>query len=155
VADELAQTRLREDELQISKDNGQLVRLPENETVRISPRLPEKYRWCLPATHAFILELGRQFYDRHGTPLQITSAVRTVEYQQVIMQRNANAARGETPERRSPHLTGSTIDIAKGGLTDNQRIWLGARLLLNEEQGRVEATEEFRQAVFHVMVLRY
>lgn len=153
-ADALGLMRIRDVDLEGLKANGTLVRLPQNETVRISPSLQERFRWCLPATRDFILEIAGAFYARYGKPLQINSAVRTVERQEVLMRTNMNAARGETPERRSPHLTGSTIDIAKGGFTEEQREWLGAQLLAYEAQHRVEATEEFKQAVFHVMVFR-
>lgn len=154
MADELGLARLRDDQIGGFKERGLLMPLPVDRTVRISPQLAGKNRWCLPAACAYLRELSGQFYAMFGQPLQINSAVRTVEYQEGLMRRNANAARGETPERRSPHLTGSTIDIAKSNLTENQRIWLRARLLLHEEQGRVEATEEFQQTVFHVMVFR-
>ena len=154
MADRLDLTRIDERQLKAFKKNGLLVRLPKGKHVKIDPRLPDRYRWCRPWTRSFVSELGRRFHDRFGKPLKINSAVRTIEYQLKLSRTNGNAARGHNPLSWSSHLTGATIDIAKKGLTPPEIQWLRARLRLNEKVNRAEVTEEFNQAVFHVMVLR-
>lgn len=154
AADARDLSRISEADLKKFKKAGLLVKLPRTRFLKIDGRLPGKYRYVRPWTREFVVQLSRRFHDRFGEPLVITSAVRTVEYQQKLTRTNANAARGATRDTRSSHLTGATIDIAKKRLSAAQIRWLRARLLKNERVRRAEATEEFGQAVFHVMVLR-
>lgn len=128
-----------------------LIRLTDTRTVKIDRRLPANNRWCLPHTAAYVQKLGDDFFARWGKPLQINSAVRTKEYQGWLRTRNNNAAPVSGP-KASPHLTGSTIDIAKLSLTAEQKLWLARRLADDERKGLIDATEEHYQAVFHVMV---
>ena len=153
VADKMGLVRVYEDQLESLKEQQVLVQLPEEEFIKVDGRLSGKYRWCLPSTRDFLIELGRDFHDRFGVPLRVTSAVRSIEYQNGLILRNGNAARGDTPDSRSSHLTGATVDITKRGLTQEQLVWLRARLTLHEYMGRAEVTEEFQQPVFHIMVL--
>ncbi|HEY0162578.1 MAG TPA: DUF5715 family protein, partial [Edaphobacter sp.] len=86
-------------------------------------------------------------------PLQVNSAVRTVEFQQRLMRTNGNAAPAEG-ETASPHLTGQAIDIAKHGLSITEIAWLRGYLLPLIQQGRIDVEEEFQQACFHISVYR-
>jgi len=81
----------------------------------------------------------------------VNSAVRTVEQQKKLRRRNRNAAPidGDTA---SSHLAGTTVDLAKRGLTRKQKKWLDAYLKNLQDQGLIEAAEERRQACYHIMV---
>ena len=52
----------------------------------------------------------------------------------------------------SPPLPGTTVDIAKTGLKRKQRKWVEQYFYRLQELGLIEAAEERRQPVFHVMV---
>ncbi len=86
-------------------------------------------------------------------PLEVSSAVRTVEYQKRLMEINGNAAPAEG-DIVSPHLTGATIDIAKEGMSREEIAWMRRRLLALEEAGKIDVEEEFKQACFHITVYK-
>jgi hypothetical protein len=90
---------------------------------------------------------------RFHTPLQINSAVRTVEFQQRLLRTNGNAAPAEG-DTASPHLTGQAVDLAKHGLSLTQIAWLRGYLLPLVQQGKVDVEEEFQQACFHISVYK-
>ena len=151
-ADREKLTRIENDaQLEEYKHAGLLVPLPENKTVRIDYRLGSKWRWCRTWTATFLQDLGRDYFARFHAPLRINSAVRTVVYQKQLHGRNGNAARA-TGARQSSHPTGATVDIAKKEMTSAQLNWMRKRLLGLESKDLIQATEEMKQLVFHVMV---
>lgn len=140
-------------ELEQMRREGSLVALPVNAGIRIDERLPINRRYSRPWTAKFLTTLARAHYARFGTPLQINSAVRTVEFQQRLIRTNGNAApaRGETA---SPHLTGQAVDIAKRGLSLTEIAWMRGYLLPLMQEGKIDVEEEFQQACFHISVYR-
>lgn len=151
-ADRDGLSRLTEKQLEVFKKNQLLVPLPTNKTLIVDDRLPEKYRWCRPCTGKFLNDLGKDYESKFGRPIQINSAVRTVEYQQELRGRNGNAASAKMGPRQSSHLTGAAVDIAKKNMPFAELRWMRSRLMDIEKKKLIEATEEFRQSVFHVMV---
>ena len=156
VADLEMLKRIENDrDLEELKKAGIVVPLPLS--AKIDSRLDEKWRYCLQCTSDFLDDLAVDFIDRFGRQFQVNSAVRTIERQLEIRRgdknnpENINAAPTEG-QRASPHLTGATIDIAKIGLSSEELDWLRERLLLFEDRDFVEATEEWEQLCFHVMV---
>lgn len=151
-ADELP--RLEEKDLEVFKGSGWLVPLPDNNrTVIVDYRLSEKYRWCTHWTHRFLLDFGSKSKLFIGKAVLVTSAIRTVESQKSLIKINGNAAEAEGP-KRSSHLTGATIDIAKKGLSKKQLDWIRNYLAELRKRGVIHVTEEFQQAVFHIMVFK-
>ncbi len=144
-------------ELRALKSSGTLVPIPS--MVKIDQRLSNEWRWCLVESTYFIGDIGLEFQEIFGRKFQVNSAVRTVRRQLEITYGdkrsppNGNAA-PVSGRRKSSHLTGATIDIAKIGLTKDELNWLREKLLQLEALGKIEATEEQQQAVFHVMVFR-
>ena len=132
---------------------GELVRLPVSKSLVVDKRLPSDRRYCRPWTAQFLDGLSKAYYARFHAPLQINSAVRTVEVQQRLQQSNGNAAATEG-ETASPHLTGQAVDIAKHGLSMAQIAWLRGALLPLKQQGKIDVEEEFQQACFHISVYR-
>jgi uncharacterized protein YcbK (DUF882 family) len=131
----------------------QLVALPVNSTMQIDERLPEDRRYTRPWTAEFLEVLSRDFFATFHQPLQVTSAVRTVEIQKKLERTNGNAAPSEG-ETASPHLTGEAVDIAKHGLSLTEVAWMRAYLEPLMGAGKIDVEEEFRQACFHVSVYR-
>lgn len=150
--DRLKLDRIQDDtQLQDLVQSGDLVAVPSDRYVRIDPRLEEDHRYCRTWTRDFVSDLGEAYYKEFQQPIQINSAVRTVEQQEKLMRHNYNAAPAEGPIASS-HLAGLTVDIAKHGMTRKQRKWMEDYLVRMRNEGLIEAAEERKQACFHVMV---
>jgi Family of unknown function (DUF5715) len=154
VADRDGLDRIQNDEdLLGMRSERLLVSLPASNALQIDERLPMNRRYCRPWTAQFLATLAQAHYARFHTPLQVNSAVRTVEFQQHLMHINGNAAPAEG-DTASPHLTGQAIDIAKHGLSLTEIAWLRGYLLPLVQEGRVDVEEEFQQSCFHISVYK-
>ena len=154
MADRDGLDRIRDDaDLNHMREERLLVPIPTGAGLQSDERLPLNRRYCRPWTAAFLSAMSREFYAKFHTPLQVNSAVRTVEFQHRLLMTNGNAApaQGETA---SPHLTGQAIDLAKHGLTMTQIAWIRGYLLPLVQAGKVDVEEEFQQACFHISVYR-
>jgi hypothetical protein len=154
VADHDGLSRIQDDQDLIDmRSEHLLVDLPADSALEIDERLPVNRRYCRPWTAQFLAALARAHYAHFHTPLQVNSAVRTVEFQQHLIHINGNAAPAEG-DIASPHLTGQAIDIAKHGLSLTEIAWLRAYLLPLVQQGKVDVEEEFQQSCFHISVYK-
>jgi uncharacterized protein YcbK (DUF882 family) len=133
------------------RQEKKLVALPVNQTVAIDQRLPENRRYARPWTADFVSVFARDFYAEFHEPVQVNSAVRTVEFQRRLERVNGNAAPA-TGDTASPHLTGEAVDIGKHGLTLPEIAWMRTYLQPLIEQGKIDVEEEFQQACFHISV---
>jgi hypothetical protein len=134
--------------------HGSLVLVPVSAGLHVNPELPENRRYCRPWTARFLADLAGAHSQRFaGGALEVTSAVRTVEYQRRLRRINGNAAAADG-DVASPHLTGGTIDIAKQGLSAKEIGWMRAWLIPLEQQGKIDVEEEFRQSCFHISVYK-
>jgi hypothetical protein len=130
-----------------------LVHVPESAALAVNPALPDDRRYCRPWTADFLTDLSRAHRTQFHTPLMVSSAVRTVEYQMQLMRINGNAADAEG-DIVSPHLTGATIDIAKSGLSSRELQWMRSELLAYQNAGVIDVEEEFHQRCFHITVYK-
>jgi hypothetical protein len=147
-------TRIEDDaQLNAMRREGELVALPLGRALRANPELPLNRRYTRPWTEEFLANTAREHYFRFQRPLQVNSAVRTVEFQRRLMRVNGNAAPAEG-DLASPHLTGATIDIAKKGLSLSEIAWMRAYLLPLETAGKIDVEEEFYQSCFHITVYK-
>jgi hypothetical protein len=154
VADRDGLDRIHDDDDLLSmRSERLLVALPASNALQIDDRLPANRRYCRPWTAQFLAALARAHYAHFHTPLQINSAVRTVEFQEHLIHINGNAAPAEG-DTASPHLTGQAIDIAKHGLSLTEIAWLRGYLLPLVQEGKVDVEEEFQQACFHISVYK-
>jgi hypothetical protein len=142
-----------DDELHDMILRQELLELTDADGILMAPNLDVTRRYARPWTRDFVYDLGTAYYAEFRKPLQITSAVRTVEQQKKLRRRNRNAAPIEG-EVASSHLAGTTVDIGKRGLTRKEKKWLNDYLKGLVDQGLIEAAEERRQACYHVMVLQ-
>jgi hypothetical protein len=153
-AEEESLERIEDDaDLQDRITRGLLVRVPESTGLVVNSALPDDRRYCRPWTAEFLSELSRAHEAQFHTPLVVSSAVRTVEYQKHLMRFNHNAADAEG-DVVSPHLTGATIDIAKSGLSRREMQWMRDHLFAYQTAGVIDVEEEFRQRCFHITVYR-
>ena len=130
-----------------------LVPVPTSNALTVNAGLPENHRYCRPWTARFLSDLARAHEAAFHRPIEVSSAVRTVEYQRRLMYTNGNAASAEG-DIVSPHLTGSTVDIAKGSLNRSEIAWMRRRLLELQDAGKIDVEEEFQQACFHITVYK-
>jgi len=154
MADRDGLTRIQNDAglLDLLRQN-KLVPLPVSETLRVDYRLPANRRYSRPWTARFLAALARDHFTAFHSPLQVDSAVRTVQFQRRLMRTNGNAApaAGDTA---SPHLTGQAIDIAKSSLSLPEIAWMRAYLQPLIDAGKIDVEEEFQQACFHISVYK-
>ncbi|RZU42122.1 DUF5715 family protein [Edaphobacter modestus] len=154
VADRDGLDRIQDDnDLLRMREQHLLVALPVSRALEVDDRLPSDRRFSRPWTAQFLATLAQAHYARFHTPIQVNSAVRTVEFQQRLLRTNGNAAPAEG-ETASPHLTGQAVDIAKHGLSRTEIAWLRGYLLPLIQQGRIDVEEEFQQACFHISVYK-
>ncbi len=140
---------LNDDDLLDKRRSGQLVPIPESAALHVDERLPPNRRFCRPWVAQFLATMAEAHYARFHTPLQVNSAVRTVEFQHHLLRVNGNAAPAEG-DTASPHLTGQAVDIAKRWMPIAEISWLRGYLLPLIEGGRIDVEEEFQQACFHI-----
>ncbi len=146
--------RIEDDaDLQDRIARGLLVRVPESSALTVNSALPEDRRYCRPWTAEFLANLAHAHQAQFHTPIVVSSAVRTVEYQKQLMRTNHNAADAEG-DIVSPHLTGATIDIAKAGLSRREMEWMRNQLLGYQNAGVIDVEEEFHQRCFHITVYK-
>ena len=154
VADRDGLDRIRDDDdLLDMREKNLLVAIPNSGSLQVDERLPGNRRYCRPWTAQFLATMARAHYARFHTPLQVNSAVRTVEFQQRLLHTNGNAAPAEG-ETASPHLTGQAVDVAKHGLSLTEIAWMRGYLLPLVQQGKVDVEEEFQQSCFHISVYK-
>lgn len=140
-------------DLDAMRQRGMLVPLPAGMGLNVDDRLPANRRFSRPWTAQFLNDLARAHNSRFHSPLQLTSAVRTVEFQQHLIHHNGNAAPAEG-ETASPHLTGQAIDLGKKGMPLAEIAWLRGYLLPLIEAGKIDVEEEFQQSCFHISVYK-
>ena len=144
---------LDDDDLNDRIARGMLVPVPASGALAVNGNLPQNRRYCRPWTAAFLTDLARNHQAQFHSPLEVSSAVRTVEYQKRLMETNGNAAQAEG-DIASPHLTGATIDIAKQGLNQREIYWMRSRLSALQNAGKIDVEEEFQQSCFHITVYK-
>jgi hypothetical protein len=130
-----------------------LVPVPVSLALTINGNLPINHRYCRPWTARFLADLAQGHAAEFHRPFEVSSAVRTVAYQKRLMGINGNAAAAEG-DIVSPHLTGATIDIAKGTMSREEIGWMRAHLLALQNAGKIDVEEEFQQSCFHITVYK-
>jgi hypothetical protein len=154
IADVEGLSRIQDDaQLSAMVRSGDLVALPASAGLAIDPRLPLNRRYCRPWTEQFLSNLARAHQDIFGRPLQLTSAVRTVNFQRHLAHYNGNAA-PTSGDTASPHLTGEAIDLGKKGMSLKEIAWMRAVLGQLQASGKLDVEEEFEQACFHISVYK-
>jgi uncharacterized protein YcbK (DUF882 family) len=152
IIDQLELPRIADDdELEQVIQNEELVPLKESGSLRIASNLKDNRRYCKEWTRDFVQDFSQAFYEQFKKPIQVNSAVRTIQQQKKLRRHNRNAGpiEGETA---STHLTGISLDISKRGLSVKQHAWIEHYFLPLKEQGLIDPIEERRQPVFHVVV---
>ena len=150
--DRLGLPRIADDEqLEELKKQQELVPIVESRTLLVHPNLDPKNRFCRPWTRQFLQDAAAAYYRKFRQTIQVNSAVRTEEQQKRLRRWNHNAAPA-SGDTESSHVAGTTVDISRHGMTREQRKWMAQYLYDLRQRGLIEAAEERREPVFHVMV---
>ena len=154
IADVEGLSRIQDDaQLYAMVRSRDLVALPASPALAVDPRLPLNRRYCRPWTAQFLSNLARTHQDLFDRPLQLTSAVRTVNFQRHLAHYNGNAA-PTSGDTASPHLTGEAIDLGKKGMSLKEIAWMRTVLGQLQASGKLDVEEEFEQACFHISVYK-
>ena len=130
-----------------------LVPMPASSALTVNADLAENHRYCRPWTAKFLADLARAHEAAFHRPIEVSSAVRTVEYQKrldevrMAMRRRRKATCEPAPDRRDgryrqegPEPAGDRLDAAAAaGL---------------QAAGKIDVEEEFQQACFHITVYK-
>ncbi|MGE5323856.1 MAG: DUF5715 family protein [Actinomycetota bacterium] len=150
--DRLQLPRIADDQQLMELERTQeLVPIVETPALHISAAINPNKRYARPWVIQFLNDMSEAFYKEFHKPLQVNSAVRTIEQQHRLRRSNRNAA-PESGESGSSHLAGITVDLAKRGLTWKEHRWVEYYLKDLRDQNLIEAAEERHQACFHVMI---
>src|SRR6516225_3137753 len=85
----------------------ELVPILETQSLHWSESIQADKRYARPWTNQFLQDMSEAYYKEFRTPLQVNSAVRTIEQQQKLRRHNRNAA-PEIGDLASSHLAGTT-----------------------------------------------
>ena len=150
--DRLQLPRIADDQQLLELERTQeLVPIQETRALRVSASIKPEKRYARPWVIQFLNDMSESYYKEFHQPLQVNSAVRTIEQQHKLRRSNRNAA-PEMGESGSSHLAGITVDLAKRGLTRVQHKWIEDYLKNMRDQNLIEVAEERHQACFHVMI---
>lgn len=130
---------------------GYLVAVPARTRSYYLLHIPAAHRFLRPWAKLFLDRLSREYRERFGQRLRVTSLVRTVSSQLRLARINPNAAEATGPDR-SAHLTGAALDISKRFMSPRGVQWTRHVLFRLKQAGYLYAIEEFEEPDFHVMV---
>ena len=100
-----------------------------------------------PQALRILEEVAKDYHDKFGRPLPVSSLVRPEEYQRALRRVNRNAVLIDTP----PHSTGLAFDIDYRYMSAAEQNSIMAQLARLKNEGRIEVIRE-RNANFHVFV---
>jgi len=101
-----------------------------------------------PQAREVLLEIAKDYHQRFGRPLPVTSMIRTQRYQRRLGRVNRNA----TPVEMPPHTTGMAFDVSYKFMAPDEQNFIMDEVARLKEGGRVEALRE-RRNHFHIYVL--
>jgi len=130
-----------------------LVPVPAKTRTYYLKGVPARYSYLRPWSKTFLDRLGKQHYAEFGSPLRVTSLVRTEGFQLRLAGYNGNAAPA-SGRNQSSHLTGATLDISKALMSPAEKEWMREQLVTLREKGHLYGIEEHQQPTFHIMVYK-
>lgn len=142
-----------EQQLEELEQQHTLVPIRESRILSVHPELQPENRYCQTWTRDFLQDVAAAHYREFHTPIQVNSAVRTVEQQERLRRYNHNAAPA-SGDTESSHVAGLTVDISRRGMGRGERKWMEKYLLNLKQEGLIETAEERREPVFHIMVAK-
>jgi hypothetical protein len=106
-----------------------------------------------PRAKPILEELGAAYLAEFGRPLRVTSLTRSMDYQILLSQGNANAYKVRGQGALPPHTSGCAFDLARKHMTVDEQNFLMQKLAEMERANKLDALIEYGvNACFHVFI---
>ncbi|MBX3287752.1 MAG: FHA domain-containing protein [Acidobacteria bacterium] len=110
-------------------------------------------RMFQPRARPILKELADHYHQRFGRPLRVTSLTRSMDYQILLNQGNANSFKVRGEGSLPPHTSGCAFDLARKHMTIEEQNYLMQKLAAMEREGRLDALIEYGvNACFHIFI---
>jgi hypothetical protein len=107
-----------------------------------------------PSAKPILEKLAKDYREKFGYPLRVTSLSRSMEYQISLNKGNPNSYVVRGAGSLPPHTSGCTFDLSRKFMTADEQNFLMLQLAEMEKQGVVDALREGNvNACFHVFIL--
>jgi pSer/pThr/pTyr-binding forkhead associated (FHA) protein len=106
-----------------------------------------------PNAKPILKELADTYFQRFGRPLRVTSLTRSMDYQILLNQGNANSFKVRGEGSLPPHTSGCAFDLARKHMPAEEQNFVMRKLAEMENQGRLDALIEYGvNACFHIFI---
>lgn len=107
-----------------------------------------------PSAKPVLEKLAKNYREKFGYPLRVTSLSRSMEYQISLNAGNPNSYVVRGASSLPPHTSGCTFDLSRKFMTADEQNFLMQELAIMESNGEVDALREGNvNACFHVFIL--
>ncbi len=106
-----------------------------------------------PNAGPILQELADAYFQEFRRPLRVTSLTRSMDYQILLTQGNANAYKVRGAGALPPHTSGCAFDLARKHMPVNEQNFLMNKLAEMERENKLDALIEYGlNACFHVFI---
>lgn len=100
-----------------------------------------------------LYELSKAYFQKFGRPLRVTSLTRSMDYQVLLNQGNANSFNVRSSEALPPHTSGCAFDLARKHMPVDEQNFVMQELAKMERDGKLDALIEYGvNACFHIFI---
>lgn len=130
---------------------GQLYNLGEsNDRKQMRMRLLRMFN---PRAKPILKELADAYSKQFNRPLRVTSLTRSMDYQILLNQTNANSFKVRGEGSLPPHTSGCAFDLARKHMDVDEQNFLMQKLASMEREGKLDALIEYGvNACFHIFI---
>jgi hypothetical protein len=106
-----------------------------------------------PNARPILQEIADTYFQRFRRPLRVTSLTRSMDYQILLTQGNANAYKVRGAGALPPHTSGCAFDLARKHMTAEEQNFLMEKLAEMERANKLDALIEYGvNACFHIFI---
>jgi FHA domain-containing protein/uncharacterized protein DUF5715 len=106
-----------------------------------------------PTAKPILKELADAYFKKFGRPLRVTSLTRSMDYQILLNQGNANSFKVRGEGSLPPHTSGCAFDLARKHMPADEQNFVMQKLAEMENAGKLDALIEYgANACFHVFI---
>ncbi len=110
-------------------------------------------RMFQPNAKPILQDLAKAYFQKFGRPLRVTSLTRSMDYQILLNQGNANSFNVRSAEALPPHTSGCAFDLARKHMPVEEQNFVMQELAQMERDGKLDALIEYgTNACFHVFI---
>ncbi|HMO80704.1 MAG TPA: DUF5715 family protein [Pyrinomonadaceae bacterium] len=106
-----------------------------------------------PNARPILQEIADSYFQRFRRPLRVTSLTRSMDYQILLTQGNANAYKVRGAGALPPHTSGCAFDLARKHMPAEEQNFLMEKLAEMERANKIDALIEYGvNACFHIFI---